>query len=152
MTYRTALDRLGALIVPGVTNYPMTALPATLDRAHIPALLVLPGEAEADRLFAERGSGFMALAFQNGPRTLSVTVTHLLLTAPVQMGVGARAHLPELIDHIDAYLLALGADVTLGGALAEPVQVGVEPGEFRYGGGMFHGCAFRHRWMLEVAP
>ena len=152
MPYRTALDRLGALVVPGVTNYPMTALPPTLDRAHLPALLVLPGEAEGDRLFAERGAGFTALAFQNGPRTLSVTVTHLLLTAPVQMGVGARAHLPELIDHIDAYLLAMSADVTLGGVLVEPARVGVEPGEVRYGGGEYHGCAFRHRWTLEVAP
>jgi hypothetical protein len=152
MTYRTALDRLGALVVPGVTNTPMTALPPTLDRAHLPALLVLPGEAEADRLFAERGTGFTALAFQNGPRTLSVTVTHLLLTAPVQMGVGAQAHLPDLIDYIDAYLLALGADVTLGGALAEPARVGVEPGEYRYGSGTFHGCALRHRWTLEVSP
>jgi hypothetical protein len=152
MTYRTALDRLGALVVPGVTNIPMTALPPTVDRAHLPALLVLPGEADDNRLFAEHGAGFAALAFQNGPRTLSVTVTHLLLTAPVQMGVGARAHLPSLIDHIDAYLLALGGDVTLGGALAEPVQVRVEPGEFGYNGGRFHGCAFRHRWQLEVTP
>lgn len=152
MTYRNALDRLGALVVPGVTPYPMSALPPVLDRAHLPALLVMPGEADADRLFAERGAGFVALAFQGGPRTLSVTVTHLLLTAPVRLGTGARDHLPALIDAIDAYLLALGADVTLGGALVEPAHVGVEPGEFGYGGGRYHGCAFRHRWLLEVTP
>ena len=150
MTYRNALDNLGALVVPGMTNHPIEAVPETLDRAQLPVLLVLPGETQDDRLFAERGTGFEALAFHNSPRTLSVTVTHLLLTAPVGTGFGARAHLPSLIDHIDTYLLALGGDVTLGGTLAEPVRVGVEPGEFRYGGGRFHGCAFRHRWLLEV--
>jgi hypothetical protein len=77
-------------------------------------------------------------------------VTHLLLVAPVSLGRGARSHLPTLIDLVDAYFTALGANVTLGGALLEAARVRVEPGIYRYGGADYHGCAFRHTWVIQV--
>ena len=152
--FRNALDQLALLNVTGVhTHFAIESVPQALRRGQLPALLVLPVERQATpnrRLFPERGEGFEALAFANGPRTTTFAVTHLLLVAPVAAGRGLQTHLPTLIDLIDAYFTALAADVTLGGTLLEPARVLVEPGTFAYGGTTYHGCAFRHRWVLSV--
>ncbi|MBZ0301396.1 MAG: hypothetical protein K8J31_16735 [Anaerolineae bacterium] len=149
--FRTALTRLADLTVVGVAHqYDVDVVPDDLSRAQLPALLVLPVEIEDDALFKRRGEGFEAVAFSEGARTVTYVVTHLLLVAPVQAGAGRRSHLPLLIDLIDAYVAALGADVTLGGALLEPARVQVEPGSFTYGDRLYHGCAFRHTWRMEV--
>ena len=149
--FRAALTNLSTLSVTGVThNYDVDAVPDNLSRAQLPALLVLPGETQADELFRERGKGFSAIAFSSGARTVTYTVTHLLLVAPVEAGRGARSHLPALIDLIDAYFAALGANVTLSAALLEPARVKVEPGTFTHGDITYHGCAFRHTWLVQV--
>ena len=150
-SFRTALTTLAALNVNGVAhNYDLDTVPDDLSRAQLPALLVLPVEVEDDALFKQRSAGFEAVAFSGGPRTVTYTVTHLLLVAPVNAGRGLRTHLPQLIDLIDDYFAALGSDVTLGGALLEPAQVRVEPGVFEHGHAHYHGCAFRHTWLVEV--
>lgn len=148
--YRSALDALAALDVPGATQYSISAVPDVVPRGSLPALLVQPGDVQDERLFKDRGRGFEVTAFSNGPRTISVTVTHLLLTAPVTLGNGPRQHIPALIDAIDAYISALAADVTLGGALMLPARVTVEPGLFEHGSITYHGCAFRHLWLLSL--
>ncbi|MEM6281177.1 MAG: hypothetical protein AAF787_03210 [Chloroflexota bacterium] len=148
--FRDALTALAALSVTGVTNYGMDTVPENLDRGQLPALLVLPGTADDDRLFKDFGRGFQAVAFSNGARTLSVAVTHLLLLAPVNTRTGRRAHFPVLIDTVDAYIAALRDDVTLNDTLIEPARVTLEIGTFPYGGITYHGCAFRHVWALEV--
>jgi hypothetical protein len=149
--FRTALTSLSNLSVTGVSNnFDLDVVPDDLSRAQLPALLVLPVEIEEDALFKQRGIGFEAVAFGSGPRTVTYTVTHLLLVAPVSAGRGLRSHLPLLIDCIDDYFAALGADVTLGGALLEPTQVRVEPGVFKHGDIDYHGCAFRHTWVMAV--
>lgn len=152
---REALTRLAGLEVPGVANnYAIDELPAVLDRSQAPALLVLlPGLREREQsLFRERGEAFSALTFSGGPRQATCLVTHLLLVAPAGAGGGLRARLPQLIDLMDACLAALAADLTLGDALAQPARVGLEPGRFRLGGVEWQGCAFRHRWLLELQP
>lgn len=150
-TFRAALTALAGLSVSGILhNYDVSAVPDHLTRAQLPALLVLPGEVSERRLFRERGEGFQTLAFSGGARTISYTVTHLLLVALTSDGVGLRTHYPRLIDLIDAYFAALGADVTLGGALLEPPKVTVEPGTFTHGDAVFHGCALRHVWKIEM--
>lgn len=149
--FRTALTNLAGLSVTGVSNnFDLDAVPDDLSRAQLPALLALPVEIEDDALFKQRGVGFEAVAFSSGPRTVTYTATHLLLVAPVNAGVGLRTHLPLLIDLIDDYFAALGADVTLSGALLEPAQVRVEPGVFKHGDIAYHGCAFRHTWVMEI--
>ncbi|MBZ0292692.1 MAG: hypothetical protein K8L99_09050 [Anaerolineae bacterium] len=149
--FRTALTNLSALTVPGVAhNYDVDGVPDDLKRAQLPALLVLPGELQDDSLFRDRGSGFQAIAFAEGARTITYTVTHLLLVAPVSTRAGARSHLPGLIDLIDEYFAVLGDDLTLSGALLEPMRVTVEPGTFTHGETLYHGCAFRHTWLMEV--
>ena len=149
--FRTALTNLAALSISGVhVNYDVAAVPDEISRGQLPALLVLPGDSDSSSLFSERGQGFQAVAFSQGPRTVTYTLTHLLLVAPVSAGKGLRSHLPLLIDLIDAYFAALSEDVTLSGALLEPVHVQVEPGTFTHGNTDYHGCAFRHRWHMEV--
>src|SRR5512134_2887159 len=135
MTFRNALTELAALAVSGVAhNYDVDAVPDALSRSQLPALLVLPVDVQDDAFFKERGKGFQAIAFSSGPRTVQYAVTHLLLVAPVETGRELRSSLPRLIDLIDAYFDALGADVTLDGALLEPAAVQVEPGVFTHGG------------------
>lgn len=149
--FRDALTYLAALAVPGVArNYDVDSVPDALNRAQLPALLVLPGETQDNRLFMQRGEGFRSPAFSGGAATATYAVTHLLLIAPVSSGSGVRSHLPILADLMDAYLAALKADVTFGGTLLEPARVQVEPGMFKRGGVAYHGCAFRHTWLLQV--
>jgi hypothetical protein len=150
-TFRAALTALAGLSVSGILhNYDVSAVPDHLTRAQLPALLVLPGEVSERRLFRERGEGFQTLAFSGGARTVSYTVTHLLLVASTGDGIGQRTHYPRLIDLIDAYFAALALDLRLGGALLEPPKVSVEPGTFTHGDTVFHGCALRHLWKLEL--
>jgi hypothetical protein len=152
--FRTALTQLAGLNVAGVgVNYDVDTVPDEISRGQLPALLVLPVETSATAesgLFRERGGGFEALGFSQGARTVTYSVTHLLLLAPLGAGGGLRTHLPQLIDLIDAYFGALGAAVTLHGALLEPARVRVEPGIFAYGGAEYYGCAFRHSWVVAV--
>ena len=122
----------------------------SLHSAQMPALLVMPLELETDRLFRERKDSLQTAAFSGGTKTVYYNVTHLLLVAPSEAGLGLRSHLPRLVNLIDGYTAALSADVTLGDQLLAPARVGVEPGVFPYGERDFYGCAFRHTWLLEV--
>lgn len=152
MTIRAALTRLAGLTVAGVThNYDVDTLPDSLSRVQLPALLVLPITPPATRLPRPSGEGFAALAFSGGPRTVTVTVTHLLLTFPVDSGRGSRTHLPKLVDLMDAYCTALAADPLLTNTLLEPAQVDLLPAEYTYGHAEYHGCAFRHTWRIQVS-
>lgn len=149
--FRTALSALAALSVAGVAhNYDVDAPPEQITRAQLPALLVLPGETQSEGLFREHGRGFVAIAFSGGARSVEYAVTHLLLVAPVESGAGVRSHLPQVIDLIDSYFTTLGANLTLSGALLQPAHVRVDPGVFTYGGIAYHGCAFRHSWLIQV--
>jgi len=151
MSFRTAISNLASLNVPGVANnYDIDALPEPLGRAHLPALLVMPLDTQGNNLLGENGAGFQALAFSNGTRSVTYALTHLLLTAPAATRSGLRGQLPPLVGLIDAYFMALAADVRLGTALLEPAQVKVVPGVFTFGGVAYIGCAFQHTWLIEV--
>jgi hypothetical protein len=150
MSFRTALTALAALSVTGINhNYDVDAVPDTIGRGQLPALLVLPINAQDESLH-ERGEGFETVAFADGAKTVIYTTTHLLLVAPVNQSKGLRAVLPDLVDHIDNYFDALRDDALLNDTLLEPAQVRVEPGIFKYGGVEYAGCAFRHTWLIEV--
>lgn len=151
MTIRAALTRLATLTVSGVThNYDVDTIPDSLSRVQLPALLVLPITPPGTKLARPSSDGFQTIAFSSGPRTVTVTVTHLLLVAPTEMGRGTRSHLPRVVDLMDAYCAALAADPLLNNTLLEPARVHVEPGEFPYGYSTYHGCAFRHTWVIQV--
>ncbi len=150
-SFRRALTQLSSLSVDGVrNNYDLDELPISLHRAQMPALLVLPVELNAERLFRERKDSLQTAAFSGGTKSVYYSVTHLLLAAPAAAGLGLRSHMPHLVDLIDGYTAALAADVTLGDQLLAPARVSVEPGLFTYGEGEFYGCAFRHSWLLEI--
>ena len=150
-TFRAALSNLSALRVAGVPNsYDIDELPNTLASPQLPALLVMPIEPAASRLFKEPAAGLQMVSFSGSARTVQYAVTHLLLAAPTDSGLGIRSHLPPLIALIDSYMAAVGADVTLGQALLVPARVGVDPGVFRLDAREFYGCAFRHIWLMEI--
>jgi hypothetical protein len=149
-TFRTALTNLSNLSVSGVLhNYDVDDAPAALMRAHLPALLVMPVSVPDVRMFKDRSEGFQAVAFANGARTITYSVTHLLLIAALT-SESSKRHLPTLVDLIDNYFTALKADLTLGGTLLEPAEVAVEPGIYTHGSAKFYGCALRHTWKLEI--
>ena len=152
--FRTTLTELAVLTVTGVNaNYDVDAIPETVSRGQLPVLIVLPMETDTTRerrLFSERSQGFEAVAFSDGVRTVTYVVTHLLLAATVHSDVGQRQHIPALIDLIDNYFMALKSDVTLNDRLLEPTRVRVEPGIYHYGGVDYHGCAFRHVWVVQL--
>ena len=152
--FRSACTALSNLSVSGVgANYDLNAVPEVLNRGQLPVLLVLPIEIDGTddgSLFKERGEGFKTLGFSDGVKTVTYTVNHLLLVAPVASGSGLRSHLPDLIDLIDNYFSALAATITLGGQLLEPAQVRIDPGVYTYGGVVYIGCAFRHTWVVAV--
>ena len=150
-TFRAALTQLSSLKVDGVrNNYDLDELPSSPHRAQLPALLVVPVEQEAEALFRERKDSLQTAAFSGGTKSVYYTVTHLLLVARAESGLGLRSHLPRLVDLIDNYTAALAADVTLGDQLLAPARVSVEPGAYPYGDREFYGCAFRHTWLLEI--
>lgn len=151
MTFRSALTALAALSVTGIShNYDVDAVPDSVARGQLPALLVMPIDAQDDSLFREKGAGFQTVAFADGAKTVTYATTHLLLVAPVIKSKGLRAVLPDLVDHIDNYFAALRADALLNATLLEPAQVRVEPGIFKHGGIEYVGCAFRHTWLIAV--
>ena len=151
MTIRAALTRLASLSVSGVShNYDVDSVPDSLNRVQLPALLVLPITPPTSKISRITSDGFQTIAFSSGPRTVTVTITHLLLVAPIEAGRGARTHLPKVVDLADAYCAALAADPLLNNTLLEPARVQVEPGDFTYGHATYHGCAFRHTWVIQV--
>lgn len=144
-----ALTALQGLSVAGIAHhYGPGALPAALTRAHLPALMIVPGEGGGQALFGPRAEGFSAVAFPGGARTWALTVRHMLVCAPADDGLGARTHWPGVIALLDAYFTALAAVPTLGGALREPARVTAEIGEVRIGAGRFAGATLRHHWLL----
>ncbi|MCU0499120.1 MAG: hypothetical protein MUF87_17340 [Anaerolineae bacterium] len=147
-TLRASLEQLAALTVNGVRgHYGIDAVPRSLSRAQLPALVVLPIENETDdRFFPDRGEGFRALEFSNTTRTITYAVTHLLLVAPK----GDERQTGRLIDLIDSYFLALSAQVTLNDTLLHPARVRAEIGVFTYGDGAYYGCALRHLWTIAI--
>lgn len=147
--FSAALSALAGLSVPGILhNAAPDALPLSITRAHLPILLVLPGDTGERSLFGSRNEGFTATAFPGGARTLALQVTHLLLVASRDDGLGARSHLPRVIALLDAYFSALSFNPTLGGTLCEPARVTVEPGSVVYSGAAYHGATLRHLWVL----
>ncbi len=151
MTLRAALTRLASLTVSGVShNYDVDTVPDSLNRVQLPALLVLPITPSATKITRTPSEGFEGIAFSGGPRTVTVSVTHLLLVAPIETGRGTRSYLPKVVDLIDAYCSALALDPLLNNTLLEPAHVKLEPGDFTYGHATYHGCAFRHMWTIQV--
>jgi len=152
--FKDALTELASLNVSGVNaNYAIDAVPETIHRGQLPVLLVLPVETDAtrsQRLFPERGGGFETIGFANGVRTVTYSVTHLLLLTPTTTGRGLRDHLPDVVDLIDAYFSALAATVMLNGRLVEPTRVRVDPGTFTHNTVTYIGCAFRHTWVVQL--
>ncbi len=148
MTWRMAFANLAAIAVTGVaTSYNLNDLPEVLPAAHLPALVPLFPE-EVGR--GER-EGLETLTYDGSAWRAVLRVEHLLIWAPQRAGIGLMAILPALMDAVDAYLEAISAEGTLGGALHEPLVIErVQVGTLTYGGVRYYGVRFRHRWVRVV--
>lgn len=138
----TVIQQLTALTVSGITYHAAGNLPERIDRAQLPALLLM---ASADTAEA----GFQASAFGDGTHTVTLHLTHLMLVAPAHATRG-DALLTTVAPYIDRYLAALRQDVMLGDTVALPLQVSVKPGVIPYGGTDYRGCRFHYTLVLEV--
>jgi len=139
----TALERLEAVSVSGVSSIPLAETPGALARVALPALIVVPE-------LSGESPGLEPNPFAPGTGYLVVQVAHVLLLAPLTGGAGTGAALSALATALDAYLAALAADPTLGGVLMAPLRVRVRAGVVRYGGVDYHGAVFTHIWTLQV--
>jgi hypothetical protein len=150
MSWREAFTALAAISVTGVTTMDdLDDLPGGLRAADLPALL--PAFAEQGQRLGEREEGFSALTLDGGAWTSSLAVDHLLIWAPCGAGGGMREALPGLVAAIDDYLTAVGADPWLGGALDAPLAIlRIMPGVIDWGGTLYHGVTFRHRWSRTI--
>lgn len=139
----TALSNLAAVPVAGVTSIPLEATPGALARVELPALVIVPE-------LGGESPGLEPDGFGAGTGRLVVQVAHVLLLAPLTGGAGTGAALLALATALDAYLAALAADPTLGGALIAPLRVRVRAGVVRFGGIDYHGAVFTHTWTVQV--
>lgn len=150
MTLRTALDQLAALTLPGVTSFDIDSTPQQIERAHLPALLILPLRTDQRQRLGERDGALQTITFGAGERHVLMPITHLLLIAPQLAGSGNREHLPVLVDWVDDYLAAIAADLTLGGELLQAPQIEIEMGVFTIAQTRYIGCAFHYRLPLMI--
>jgi hypothetical protein len=148
MSLQDALNALAALPISGVNAYGVGALPATVQRAALPALLVVPFD--LPDLPTLPSDGLTAATFVQGSTHAQISVTHLLLLTTTEAAQPISATLPALIAHVDAALAAYAADPLLGDTLAEPLRVRVALGVYTWGGSRCYGCALRHVWLLRL--
>ena len=139
----TALERLAAVSLPGVTSIPLETTPGALARVALPALVIVPE-------LGGESPGLEPNPFAAGTGRLVVQVAHVLLLAPLTGGAGTGAALSSLTALLDAYVAALAADPTLGGALIAPLRLRLRTGVVGYGGVDYHGAVFTHTWTLQV--
>lgn len=142
-TLSVALQNLAAVSLPGVTSIPLEATPGVLARVTLPALVIVPE-------LSGESPGLEPNPFAAGSGRLTVQVAHALLLAPLAGGAGTGAALSSLTALLDAYVAALAADPTLGGALVVPLRLRLRTGVVGYGGVDYHGAVFTHTWMLQV--
>jgi hypothetical protein len=141
--FLTALTRLAAVPVSGVTSYPPGDTPDALTAAQLPALVIVPELGGAS-------PGLEPSIFAAGEGTLVARVAHLLIVAPMAGGLGARGAFPALVAAIDTYLAAMASDPLLDDALRSALHVELRAGVVRYAGADFHGATFTHTWRLHV--
>lgn len=147
MSWRTAFSNLAALDVAGVaTSYDLDALPAVIPTANLPALY--PAFPAGGGSAAQDAPGLSTLTYDGAAWRAVLHVDHVLLWSPAGGGPGESGVLPGLVAALDAYLTALSADGTLGGALHEPLEVlRVQVGQEDRGGVRYLAARFRHRWV-----
>lgn len=148
MSFQQALNALAALPISGVNAYGVGALPQTLQRANLPALMVLPLALPDLPLLPN--DGLAAPTFEYGSAHVTLSVTHLLLLTTAEAARPLSATLPPLVAYVDAVLAAYAINPLLNDTLAEPLRACAEVGVYHWGADSFYGCAFRHHWLLRM--
>jgi hypothetical protein len=150
MTWRTAFTNLAAISVTGVTtSYDLDDLPNTLPAADLPALA--PAFPPGVQAGAGEAAGLAALTYDGTVWTSVLHIDHVLYWAPAWSEAGLSGVLPALVDAMDDYLEAVGANGTLDGALDRELEiVSVQPGVVEYGEARYYGVRFRHRWVRVI--
>lgn len=142
MTFVQATARLAALSYSGLTtSYDMIELPGVVNEVDLPALLVLPSDGgiqvqpyDANLSFGE----------------VHVFIDHLLLVQGHGQG-RVEDRNTSLASWVSTYVDTISTDWYLNDNLLYPMAV--RQGQFglvEYGGVLYVGIEFNHRWSLKV--
>ncbi len=146
-TLATALTNLAALSVTGVThNYAITAIPESVSRGSLPALIVSPAASESIR---DRFGSYETETVSGSNALLTYIVTHFLLYVPIGSRIGARDVYSGLVTLVDNYAIAVKANPKLTDALFYPTRYQIHISPFKYGGVRYYGARFYHKFVVE---
>lgn len=142
MSLKDACDRLGVWTVSGVTVVGFDELNAPPGEADLPMLV--------PELTGTGGDVLRPLGISTDAGQVVFHVFHKLIIA----GIGLGSHSERFygaLTHIDNYLGAVVADLTLNGNLLEPLTIADSVvGLVDVMGVLYYGVEFRQRWVLKV--
>lgn len=142
MTLKAAFDVVAAWAVPGVIVFGLDELTGPPAEVDLPCLVPELGGTGGETL---RPLGITAEAGQ-----FVVHVVHKLLISGLGIGL-QRERFYNALTHIDSYLAVVVTDLDLAGTLLEPLGIAdTSAGVVEYGGVLYYGVEFRHRWVLKV--
>lgn len=140
MTVKSAIDKLNAWTVTGVSN--LGYYEGIVAAADLPALVV--------RLGGTGGEAMRPFGVQVDSGRVIVHVHHYLLVTGLGLELASERFYGAL-EHVDDYLAAVVDDMLLDGALLEPLTIAdVFEGVIDLGNALYYGVTFRHRWVLRV--
>jgi hypothetical protein len=145
---RRFYSNLSRLDIAGVkTGYDLDNTPEFVPDDALPCTLPLLVQERAEvQHFSSAESGSVT-----GANVLAdFTLGHVMLYKQILFGgVVPTDWNAAIVDLIDAYLYALGADPTLGDTLIEGVKTSVFPGPIEWGGKLYAGARLWHRALIE---
>lgn len=143
MAFSDACARLAALSYSGLTtSYAIDELPVAVNDLALPALLVLPEDT-----FVNAVRPFDA-ALTYGE--VEVFVRHVLLVSGAGQG-RVEDRYAALAGWVNTYVDTITGDPYLNGNLQYPATVQMmQFGFVEYGGVLYQGIEFLHKWVLKV--
>ena len=144
MTLAAAITALHQLSITGLkTSYSYDSAPAMIPSNALPAAYISLGDVFNKAFSSANIAGVGGIAV--------LPVEHTILYAA--MGIGRTSERDKLsITLIDNYLSALAPDLTLGGALLEPLEIAwMQTLVVEYGNSLYRSLKFTHVWKFEIA-
>jgi hypothetical protein len=141
MTLAQAVDRVGTWTITGWTNLGMDDISGAPAQQILPAMLLLPGIIPKNP----------TQAFDIGLSSAAVVVAmdHIVFSSGIALK-RPQARTYDQIALVDAYIAKVKTDWLLNGYLLEPMQFTVSFDNIVFGGQIYTGITFNHRWVLAL--